>query len=403
MAKRDKNELKSAADGNAIGLTQAFAPIDEEGFVRRGRHARIDDVDDWSPDERAWSAYEAGESFDFDDVDAADASADEFSDGFADGFAATDIVPVKKRGKHAKHAAVVDAVDQAGFDDGIIEGVAFEAEPATGKKSKKSKKSDEDLPEYLRKSRRMRKVLLGVVALLAVLAIAIVVGVVQIVKIGHDASVQQTQNVEQEASSITGAEATDAATATTSKQTNVPNLVSIMGMTQEQAIEQLGNGAQVIATSELNEEGNPIKVEVRVALTEEPADSRTGTPTVYLGLNSDGAIIQAGYSTSTTSLGYGSLSFADAVKNEHIIEKTLGEAGVEVAEGSVVLPEDKTEYSTYDTDGTTLTKEYCSFKGEAEVNGSTEEWSAVLSYDYAVANATGNLADTVRTVYVYIG
>lgn len=390
MAKRDKNELKSAADGNAIGLTQAFAPIDEEGFVRRGRHARIDDVDDWSPDDRAWDAYEAGESFDFDDVDEDDAAE------------TTAIVPVKKRGKHAKHAAVVDAVDQDGFVDESIDDVVFDAEPVSGKKSKKSNKSDEDVPEYLRKSRRTRKVLLGVVALLVVLALAVVAGVVQIVKIGQEASVQQTQSVEQEASSITGSEATDAATVT-AKKTNVPNLVSIMGMTQEQAIEQLGSGAQVTATSELNEEGNPIKTEVRVALTEEPADSRTGTPTVYLGLNSDGKIIQAGYSTSTTSLGYGSLSFADAVQNEHIIEKTLVEAGVEVAEGTVSLPEDKTAYSTYDTDGTTLTKEYCSFKGEAEVNGSTEEWSAVLSYDYAVANATGNLADTVRTVYVYIG
>ncbi len=393
MAKRDRDEMKNsknAADGNAIGLTQAFAPVDEEGFVRRGRHARVDSGDDWTPDDAAWDAFESGEAFE--DIPVA-------SEDFED--ETTDIVPAK-RGKHAKHAAVVDEVDEYGFDAEPVTAELIE-DGAGGKHGKKGKKSDEDLPEYMRKSRRMRKILTVVIVLLVLLALAAGAGIFQIVKIGQEASVQQTQNVEHEASSITGAEANDASSAVTVKKTNVPDLASLIGLTQDEAIEKLGSGAQVTASIELNEAGNPITKEVRVALTEEPSDSRTGTPTVYLGLNDAGKIIQAGYSTSTTSLGYGSLSFADAVRNEHIIEKTLAEAGITVAEGTVSLPEDKMAYSTYGTDGTTLTKEYCSFAGDAEVNGSTEQWSAVLSYDYAVANATGNLADTVRTIYVYIG
>ena len=152
----------------------------------------------------------------------------------------------------------------------------------------------------------------------------------------------------------------------------------------------------------VNEEGNPIKTEARVALTAEPADSRTGTPTVYLGLDEAGKIIQAGYSASTTALGYGSLSFADAVRNEDIIQKTLAEAGVAVPEGAVELPEDSTAYTTVDSDGKTVTKEYCSFSGEADVEGASHTWSAVLSYDYSMANASGNLADTVRTIFIYV-
>lgn len=388
MVKKNREDMsssKSAADGNAIGLTQAFAPIDEEGFVRRGRHARLDSGDEWTPDEEAWGAYEAGEAI----------------DAFADSpeEECLDLAPAPKRGKHAKHAAVIDEVDQEGFD---VETVDYEIVDGE-KRGKKGKKSDEDLPEYMRKSRRMRRILTVVIVLLVVLALAAGAGIFQIVKIGQEASVQQTQKVEQEASSITGAEANDATSATTVKKTNVPNLVSLVGLTQDEAVAQLGEGAQLTSSIDMNEQGNPIKKEVRVALTAEPSDSRTGTPTVYLGFNEEGKVIQAGYSTSTTSLGYGSLSFADAVRNEHIIEKTLAEAGVQVAEGSVSLPEDKMAYSTYGSDGTTLAKEYCSFSGEAEVNGATEEWSAVLSYDYAVANATGNLADTVRTIYVYIG
>ena len=122
----------------------------------------------------------------------------------------------------------------------------------------------------------------------------------------------------------------------------------VLGLGQDEALAALAHGAQVTASKDVNEEGNPIKKDVTVALTDEPADTRTGTPTVYLGLNEEGKVVQAGYSASTAALGYGTLSFADAVKNEHVVEKTLQEAGIPVAEGAAVLPEDKTAYSTYD-------------------------------------------------------
>ena len=101
----------------------------------------------------------------------------------------------------------------------------------------------------------------------------------------------------------------------------------------------MGRGATVTATREVNEEGNPIKTSLTVALTEEPADTRSGTPTVYLGLDEEGKVVQAGYSAPLASLGFGSLSFADAVSNEHVVEKTLQEAGIPVEEGAAVLPE----------------------------------------------------------------
>ena len=55
-----------------------------------------------------------------------------------------------------------------------------------------------------------------------------------------------------------------------------------------------------------------------------------------------------------------------------------------------------------DTDGTTSTKEYCSFNGEVDIDGAPHAWSAVLSYDYSMANASDNLADTVRTIFIYV-
>lgn len=141
---------------------------------------------------------------------------------------------------------------------------------------------------------------------------------------------------------------------------------------------------------------------MRVALTAEPADSRTGTPTVYLGLDADGKIIQAGYSTSTSSLGYGSLSFADAVRTEPHHREDPGRGRRVGARGRRGTAEDAESYTSFDTDGTTRTKEYCSFNGEVDIDGAPHAWSAVLSYDYSMANASDNLADTVRTIFIYV-
>lgn len=259
------------------------------------------------------------------------------------------------------------------------------------------------VPSHQRKSRRMRRILIAVVVLLVVLIAALGYFTFRLVSESQTLATQQTQQQQdaQEVSAIKKNDTKDATTETT-KKTQVPNLVKILGMTQDQAVTALAHGATVTTSKEVNEEGNPVKKTVNVALTDEPADTRSGTPTVYLGLNEAGAVVQAGYSAATASLGYGSLSFVDAVKNEHIVEKTLQEAGVPVADGAATLPASKTAYSTYASDGTTLEKENCSFSGSVDINGAAHQWSAVLIYNYATANTSGNLADTIRLIYIYV-
>lgn len=417
--KRGRHARHAADEGNAMGLTQAFAPVDADGFSgsSAGFHADPDDFegDAWMPDDEAWSSYGGYEkSLDgFDVMGGEEERAVEGDSAFAD--ASDDLpsapavgaldVPEKpaKRGRHARHAA--PAADEFGSAEGAVDSsesglsvTSVEATAADG--APRSKGSKDEVPAYLRKSRRMRRILTAVIVLLVLLLAAGAFFAWQ--RLGADASSarQQAQTLEV-STDIQGAEASDSASASV-KKTSAPDLVSLMGLTQDEAVEALQHGAQVSATSEVNEADNPVKTEVRVALTAEPADTRTGTPTVYLGLDADGRVVQAGYSTSSSSLGYGSLSFSDAVQNEHIIEKTLAEVGLSVEEGSVSLPADRAAYSTYASDGKTLVKEYCSFEGEAEGEGGSYTWSAVLSYDYSTANATGNLTDTVRLVYVYV-
>lgn len=282
----------------------------------------------------------------------------------------------------------------------VEELAAPEEEPQSGKRAKGSH-ARQGQAAYIQKSARMRKILIAVIILLVLLLIGGGVLVWQLVQTARDTAVQQTQIAEIAASTNTDQSVSDAS-ATVAKKTTVPNLVSLLGMTQDQAIQTLQHGARVSSAVEVNEEGNPVRSEVRVALTEEPADSRGGTPTVLLSLNEEGAIIRAGYTSSISSLGYGSIDFKSMVTSELIVEKTLKEAGLTVPDGTVKLPEDKTQYSTLASDGSTL-KESFTFAGTGATANAEVPWSATLTYDYSMAKATDNLADTIRTILVYVG
>ncbi len=275
--------------------------------------------------------------------------------------------------------------------------------PTRGRHGKSKKPT---LLPHQKKSRRVRRILIVIMILLVVLIGAIVYMGWQLfseANLSASQQVQQLQSEESETESLQAdPSATTDATTTTEKRTEVPDLLSILGLSEADAITKLERGATVVSTREVSEEGSAIVTQETVALIEEPADSRSGTPTVYLGLNADGVVVSAGYSAATASLGFGSLSFADAIDTEHIIQKTLAEAGVTVSDDAIKLPADRSEYATYASDGTTVTSENCSFSGPVDINGETYEWSSVLTYNYATSNATGNLADTIRIIYVYV-
>ena len=258
------------------------------------------------------------------------------------------------------------------------------------------------LDEHQRRSRRTRRVLLAVLLLLLVLLGALAYLGLRLFQESADIA---SQNIEIPTAEIDEAanksEAVKEGETAVEKRTEVIELVPLIGMTPTQATETIKHGATVTHDTAIEEEGNPVKKRQTVVLTEEPADAKSGAPTVYLGTDEAGTVIQAGYSAATTSLGYGNLSFSDAVTKEHVIEKTLREVGLSVEDGTVTLPA-QSEYSTYANDGKTLVKEQCAFEGL--VGGATMnyKWSAVLLYNYTAANASGNLADTVRTIFVYV-
>ena len=186
----------------------------------------------------------------------------------------------------------------------------------------------------------------------------------------------------------------------TNASTQVINLVGLMGMSESDAVQKIGHGAAVQDEAPMSSVG--FTDEETVVLTDEKGDALSGTPTVTLGFDSNGAVTAASYSAPTSLLGYGSLSFSDAVQKFHIVENLLGKVGLAgVEEGSVTLP-DRKEFSSYGPDKKTLTSETYTFNGTAQADGVSYSWTATLDYDYTEANKTGDLANTVKKIAVSI-
>ena len=377
---KGRQSVEYDVDDQSIGLTQAFGAIVPEEEPEYG----------WD-DGRKWKDFDWNASFGDADEDA------EQSEALAD---AGDENAFEEAEELTAGTPEAEAAGE------VVAASTVKTSSAQGKTSsgrgRHAAPTAEDSPR-MRRSQRMRRSLIVLIALLLVGLCALGFFMYRTFTESQEQAVQQTQEQTASSKDSISAAAADDAAAVTAKQADVPDLSAIMGKTQDEAITILKRGAQVTATQPVADEESVIKSNVTVSLTSEPADSRTAsTPTVYLGLNADGVVVQAGYSASASALGFGTLSFADAVTNERVIEKTLQKIGVGVPNEVVTLPENKDDYSSYASDGTTVVKERCSFEGTATVNAVPCTWSAVLSYDYTTQILTGNLNDTVRVIYVYV-
>ncbi len=419
MPKRSRKKSQLDAEDNPIGLTSAFEPVDEEDdFLLSGKHARHarystedDDEDTAGGDTNDTPEEGASGSTDKDAINTSGEDKDEstnekenmvnHSDEGGIANENTNNTPNEDEAKSEAVEEVTDKSSQTHADDNAQAPKTDDASNR-GEKPIEPDKTPAETPEYVRRSRRMRRILIIVIIILIVVIALAAFLVYNLVEASQDEAEKLVQEGD-ETTLIDNSDSTEDLPTTTVKTTSAPDLLDLLGLTLDEAVAELGNGAEVTTTQEVNEEDNPVKSQSRVALTSEvTTDMGSNIPTVYLDFDEGGKVIQAGYSVATAALGYGSMSFADAINNEHIIELTLAEAGIDVDSSNITLPEDKSAYSTYDSNDA-LTKEYYSFSGNVDVENKTYEWSAVLSYDYASANATGNLSDTIRVIYVYIG
>lgn len=306
--------------------------------------------------------------------------------------------------KHAKHARS-GSEDPKAASEGLVVSQGEQAGVGTNGVSSLPRDAH---ATHRKASRRMRVVLIVVSVVLVLLMAALCYFAWMLVSEARDIAYQSATQASQ-VDKGAEAQATDAGKSASARK-EAPQLVGLVGKTQEEAVDVVGRGATETSAKDITEEtgeGDEKTTEVvgrsvTLALTDETTDSKGNTPSVYLTLDADGLITEAGYSASVGSLGYGDVSFFDAVTSEHIVENLVGMAGVDVAAGSVEMPAAE-DYRTYADDGTTIAQELYTFTGSgAASDGSSYSWSCKLSYDYSAANVSGNLADTIRQVYVYV-
>ncbi len=250
------------------------------------------------------------------------------------------------------------------------------------------------------KSRRTRRVLIAIIVVALVAIVGLAAGVAYVTLTGTP-SPETEQNSAADRLALGDGDTVDAGSQAESK-TEVPSIVSVVGSTQDEALSAIGHGAAATSSRDVEEEGSSVKRIVTVALADEPVDTRTGAPTVYLSLDEAGTIVQVSYSVGLSLLGYGSISFVDAVESGRVVDTVLEQAGIAGVSGAVSLPENAAEYTTMSSDGKEKVKESFAFAGETQCKGEACAWTATLSYDYTGSNASGAISDVVRRITVTV-
>lgn len=189
---------------------------------------------------------------------------------------------------------------------------------------------------------------------------------------------------------------------TPDKTLYIPNLKDQLGNNIDQLMQSIGNNASIVSTRAVGAAGDKIVNETTINLTNEVANLKFGTTQIIADTDKNGKIRKISFMCNISSLGYKALSFADLINNEHLVEKSFNEAGLFIDEGSVVLPVDKSSYTTYDSDGTTVIREHYDFSGKVKADGRNYSWSSSFDVDYSMANQKGNLSDTVRLLTISI-
>lgn len=246
---------------------------------------------------------------------------------------------------------------------------------------------------------RHKGLIAAIIVILVLLAALCVVGW-RLLVAANDAAQDSARNVAEQPALDAGESSSSSTSAV-----EAADLIGLIGLTQDQALEKLGNGATVVATTTSTTEGdNPqTTTYVTVDLPVQTTTRSQQPPSVYLTINPDGAVASVGFTSTLRQLGFGDASFADAVNRQHAIERVVRACGVVVPDGVAVLPDDASQYRTYADDGTTVRQEQYTFSGtDSSSDGVRYDWTCRLTFDYTAANLSNNLSDTVNQIYVTV-
>lgn len=186
------------------------------------------------------------------------------------------------------------------------------------------------------------------------------------------------------------------------KNLYVPKLIEQIGTTIPQCVASIGHGAVETSVEQISDPSKLITEKHIINLNDEAGNAKAGTPSIWAYTGPDQKIVKISFTCNAFLLGYGNLSFIDLINNEHAIEKAFNEAGLALPYYTVIAPQNRSSYTQYASDGTTVVSENCDFSGSIVQDKRKYNWEANVKFNYDYANQKGNLADTIRTITITI-
>lgn len=189
---------------------------------------------------------------------------------------------------------------------------------------------------------------------------------------------------------------------TPDKNLYIPNLVSLLGKNIDQAVPEIGHGSVLASSEDVSDPSISAVKKYTVNLSNESSSLKTGSSSVVAFTNKKGSITKVTFSCDIALLGYGKFGFVDIINNQHLVENSYKEAGLNLEIGNVVAPTNRASYTTYASDGTTAIKEVCDFSGSVYQDKKYYKWNSTVSYDYTIANTKGDLSETIRIISISV-
>lgn len=252
----------------------------------------------------------------------------------------------------------------------------------------------------IRKSKKTRRILITLIVVLLVMAVVLAGGAVYY--LGQRATPTSGISV----SPLENAVA-DTSVSSAKAVTEVPNLLSLFGKTVDGALTELGSSATLVSTAQAADDTLASVTSLATVSLAGTSKDVTGNAVdkaadLYLSLDDAGTIVKVLYVVNLDNLGNGDVSFETALSDADFIDEVLSSAGTGVTDFTPEIPE-KSAYQTL-TAGTggsqVVSKESYAYSGATTSSVAPTTWSLTLTYDHSVSNATGDVADVTRTMYV---
>jgi hypothetical protein len=193
-------------------------------------------------------------------------------------------------------------------------------------------------------------------------------------------------------------------------KTNIPNLVSLFGLSVEEVRTRLGADFQLSKTDAITDDTNPAVRQLATFsyIPSVSGDAGNAAPnislpseSIYASLDEEGKVIDIYYVCDMLLLGYPERSFDELLAGDEMVTSALAEAGVQ-ARDFEYFPPDPQGSIVYDNPSSAnrkVVKQTHIFSGRTSSSTLPTVWTLTVTYDFGAGTAsTTEFRQATRTI-----